>query len=198
MTSDILGRIDVRLLKDDEKESIGSSNNSNNNNNNNNNVNSTGGVIAGGETGWDIFSLDYKVGMPLKIVFKDRQMNWYLQIFNFLWQLKRASFVLNSTWRHHIASIRRLREKGLENGGGIGREEFRREFMKSNILRNEMNHFVLNLEYYMMFEVIDVCWNGFVKQMKEATDIDQVIESHDWFIKTILKRTLIKNNTKNI
>ena len=63
---DILGRLDVKLLE-----------------------------IQPGDTGWDVFSLDYKVTGPIGVVFTQDAMTQYLMLFNTLWRAKRMEWVLS-------------------------------------------------------------------------------------------------------
>ncbi len=85
-----------------------------------------------GDTGWEIFSLDYLLDSPLNTVFTPEDIKEYLRVFNFLWRLKRVAQVLphatprcrswpafsrplvlssltlqalNDTWKHHMSSI---------------------------------------------------------------------------------------------
>lgn len=62
----ILGRLDVKLLE-----------------------------IQPGDTGWDVFSLDYKVTGPIGVVFTQDAMTQYLMLFNTLWRAKRMEWVLS-------------------------------------------------------------------------------------------------------
>ncbi len=48
------------------------------------------------------------------------------------------------------------------------------EFYSCYTLRNEMLHFISNLQYYMMFQVLECSWDELHKRMKAASDLDQV------------------------
>ena len=54
---------------------------------------------AGGERGWDVFSLEYTAAMPLSTIFTPAVMEKYLRIFNFLWRLKRVHHDLSVSWQ---------------------------------------------------------------------------------------------------
>lgn len=45
--------------------------------------------IQSGDTGWNVFSLDYKVAGPIGTVLKENIMTRYLMLFNALWRAKR-------------------------------------------------------------------------------------------------------------
>lgn len=76
-------------------------------------------------------------------------MEKYLRIFNFLWRLKRVEYALSASWQTMKPNTMALLEKRLGAPGRALVVELRR----CQTLRNEMNHFVTNLQYYMMLEV---------------------------------------------
>jgi hypothetical protein len=76
-------------------------------------------------------------------------MEKYLRIFNFLWRLKRVEYALSASWQTMKPNTMALLEKRLGAPGRALAVELRR----CQTLRNEMNHFVTNLQYYMMLEV---------------------------------------------
>lgn len=53
-----------------------------------------------------------------------------------------------------------------------------KDFHKGHVLRNEMIHFINNLQYYMMFEVIESAWQDLEADMAKAEDLDQLIVAH--------------------
>lgn len=77
---DILRRLDVRLLE-----------------------------ISPGDSGWDVFSLDYHVDSPVNTILTPVAMHQYLKMFNFLWRLKRVEHALSSAWRRQTTSARAIR-----------------------------------------------------------------------------------------
>ncbi len=60
--------------------------------------------------------------------------------------------------------------------------QVRQEFLKCNILRNEMSHFVNNLYNYMMVEVIEGTWNNFFGNLDQAIDFNDIIMKHEKFV----------------
>lgn len=65
--------------------------------------------ISTGDTGWDVFCLDYRVGAPLNALLSDARMVKYLRIFNMLWRLKRSEYMLSAAWSEQQAHWRALR-----------------------------------------------------------------------------------------
>ena len=57
-----------------------------------------------GETGWDVFSLDYRVEQPISVVLHSHAMRTgYYRMFHFLWRLKRVDHVLGRAWQAHLS-----------------------------------------------------------------------------------------------
>ena len=92
-----------------------------------------------GETGWDIFSLDYRVATPLDVVVTPAAMHRYLQVFSFLWRLKRVEHTLGEDWKR--ARMRSVRANAVITQAPA----FRAVLHRCQMLRSEMFHFVSNL-----------------------------------------------------
>ncbi|ETV73904.1 hypothetical protein, variant 2 [Aphanomyces astaci] len=64
-----------------------------------------------GEEGWDVFALHYKLQAPLNTVIPDAAMAEYLQMFSFLFKVKRVEYSLSTCWGRdmnlvHLISVR--------------------------------------------------------------------------------------------
>lgn len=53
---------------------------------------------SAGDSGWDIFSLHYKLTSPVNTVINEAAMTQYQRIFHFLWRLKRVEHALSGSW----------------------------------------------------------------------------------------------------
>ncbi|XP_023329141.1 gamma-tubulin complex component 3 homolog [Eurytemora carolleeae] len=157
--TDILERLDVRLLE-----------------------------IQPGDSGWDVFSLDYKVSGPIGVVFTPDIMTRYLMLFNTLWRAKRMEWVLSGVWRK-LAYIQK-----------ISREltELRPVLHHANLIASEMIHFVHQMAYYITFEVMECGWDTLVKQIDTAETLEDVIQAHEEFLSTIISRALLDHRTIEI
>jgi gamma-tubulin complex component 3 len=101
---DILDRLDVRLLD-----------------------------VQPGDSGWDVFSLDYKVAGPISAVFGRRTITRYLMLFNSLWRAKRMEWILARVW---------TRQTSLHKIALPVVPELQPIFHTANLLSSEMIHFV--------------------------------------------------------
>ncbi|CAG8703806.1 9907_t:CDS:10, partial [Cetraspora pellucida] len=156
---DILRRLDVRLLES-----------------------------SFGEAGWDVFSLDYHVDSPINTIFTPHAMQQYLQLFNFLWRLKRVEHDLSSTWRRNMASARNLYQI----------EELKKDINTSRFVCSEMIHFTCQLQYYILFEVIECSWDELIKDCIKSGDLDSLIEAHNKYLTNVTTKVFLgTSNNQN-
>lgn len=158
-SSDILERLDVRLLE-----------------------------IQAGDTGWDVFSLDYKVTGPIGVVFTPDTMNRYLMLFNTLWRAKRMEWVLSKVWKR-LATLHKMVRVLRELAPVLH---------MANLLASEMIHFVHQMAYYITFEVMECGWDRLVKQIDTAESLEDVIQAHEEFLCTLLSRSLLDDRGREM
>lgn len=137
-----------------------------------------------GEIGWDVFTLEYKVDAPCDVVVTTWASKQYLAVFNLLWRIKRIEFALGSTWRRITTGARTV----LASVSGALAEDWK----STRCCIAEMVHFVNQLQYYVMFEVIESSWNELQKGIrKDGVTLDDLIEAHTKYLKTITHRALL-------
>ena len=86
-----------------------------------------------GDTGWDVFSLDYKVTGPISAVFGRTTLTRYLMLFNSLWRAKRMEWILARVW---------TRQTSLNKVSLPYVPELKSILHTANLLSSEMIHFV--------------------------------------------------------
>lgn len=69
---------------------------------------------------------------------------------------------------------------------------------KCQVLWDEMNHFVSNLQYYIMFEVLEVSWSEFSKELDVAKDLDDLLEAHEKYLHSIVEKALLGERSQNL
>ena len=137
---------------------------------------------APGQIGWDIFSLNYIMEIPLTTIF-DAEINFkYLKIFNFLWKIKSLEFWLNEIWIMH----KKFSQDNIS-------EQYRGIITKCNIIRHQMLFFIQNLFSYLMLEVIETELNIFIKNIKEVDSMDDIIQKHHEFVDNITRKSMNSN-----
>uniref|UniRef100_A0A4W6EK52 Tubulin gamma complex component 3 n=1 Tax=Lates calcarifer TaxID=8187 RepID=A0A4W6EK52_LATCA len=157
--AEILKRLDVRLLE-----------------------------VSPGDTGWDVFSLDYHVDGPIATVFTRECMGHYLRVFNFLWRAKRMEYTLTDIWKGQMCNAKLL--KTMPELSGV--------LHQCHILASEMVHFIHQMQYYITFEVLECSWDELWNKVQQAQDLDHIIAAHDVFLDTIISRCLLDNNSRNL
>jgi len=156
---DILERLDVRLLD-----------------------------VQPGDTGWDVFSLDYKVQGPIGTIFGQKTLTNYLMLFNALWRGKRMEYMLSCMWTKGTALHKMART--LTEMGNV--------LQRAHLLSSEMIHFVHQLAYYTTFEVMECSWDLLEKQLGQSSNLDEVIEAHNEFIETLVKHALLDERSRDL
>ncbi|XP_076030777.1 gamma-tubulin complex component 3 homolog isoform X2 [Oratosquilla oratoria] len=156
---DILNRLDVRLLE-----------------------------RSPGDTGWDVFSLDYRVDGPIGTVITSDCIRQYLMLFNALWRAKRMEWILSGTWKKQAATAKICRD--LPEMNGI--------LHSVQLLTNEMVHLIQQMAYYMTFEVLECSWHNLMTRLKSAQSLDDVIAAHEKFLKTILAGALLDAQSQDV
>ncbi|XP_030266119.1 gamma-tubulin complex component 3 isoform X2 [Sparus aurata] len=157
--AEILKRLDVRLLE-----------------------------VSPGDTGWDVFSLDYHVDGPIATVFTRECMGHYLRVFNFLWRAKRMEYTLTDIWKGQMCNAKLL--KTMPELSGV--------LHQCHILASEMVHFIHQMQYYITFEVLECSWDELWNKVQQAQDLDHIIAAHDVFLDTIISRCLLDSNSRSL
>lgn len=140
-----------------------------------------------GDDGWDIFSLLYHIDTPINAVITDEAAQRYLQVFGFLWRLKRVEWSLCETWSRQMTATHHL---------GRSQPQLRHALHRCHVLRHDMLHTVSTLSNYMMFEVIETSWVAFTRAVAAAMDMDALIAAHEAFLSSVMERGLMSGATE--
>ncbi|CAK7222247.1 Microtubule-nucleating Tub4p (gamma-tubulin) complex component [Sporothrix eucalyptigena] len=137
-----------------------------------------------GDTGWDCFTLEYKIGAPVDCVVTEWANKQYLKVFNFLWYVKRVEFALSSTWH-----------KCMTGSRGVLQTDDPAVLQAWKTTRGtlaEMVHFVGQLQYYILFEVIEASWAVLQKEIRrEDCTLDGLISAHHAYLTSITNKGLL-------
>ncbi|XP_057165935.1 gamma-tubulin complex component 3 [Ursus arctos] len=142
--------------------------------------------VSPGDTGWDVFSLDYHVDGPIATVFTRECMSHYLRVFNFLWRAKRMEYILTDIRKGHMCNAKLLRSM----------PEFSGVLHHCHILASEMVHFIHQMQYYITFEVLECSWDELWNKVQQAQDLDHIIAAHEVFLDTIISRCLLDTDSR--
>ncbi|KAI1140556.1 spindle pole body component alp6 [Hypoxylon sp. FL0543] len=140
--------------------------------------------LSHGDIGWDCFTLEYKIDAPVDVVVTEYGNRQYLKVFNFLWRIKRVEFALSSTWRKVTTGSRGV----LQTDHPAVQQAWKttRGFLA------EMVHFVGQLQYYILFEVIESSWTELQEKLStEDATLDDIITAHLTYLNSITHKGLL-------
>lgn len=140
--------------------------------------------LSHGDIGWDCFTLEYKIDAPVDVVVTEWGNRQYLKVFNFLWRIKRVEFALLSTWRKCMTGARGVLQ--------TSDPEVAQTWKTTRAALAEMIHFVRQLQYYILFEVIESSWGELQKRIqKEDCTLDDLIKAHERYLNDITHKGLL-------
>ncbi|KAL4873532.1 hypothetical protein BDV12DRAFT_80196 [Aspergillus spectabilis] len=146
--------------------------------------------LSHGEIGWDCFTLEYKIDAPVDVVITPWGSTQYLKVFNFLWRVKRVEFSLGSTWRRCMTGARGVL-KSVDDKVGA-------DWKHARCVIAEMIHFVCQLQYYILFEVIESSWDQLQASIsKPGCTLDDLIEAHTKYLSAITHKGLLGSSTSS-
>ncbi|ALC46311.1 l-1-dd4 [Drosophila busckii] len=129
-----------------------------------------------GDTGWDVISLQYIVCGPLATMLEPA-LPTYKELFKPLWRIKHMEFVLSSKiWKQQMCNAKALRAL---------KHDISQSCYKLHLFSSEIMHFVHQMQYYVLFEVIECQWVQLQKQMEQAAALDDILEAHAQFLDKI-------------
>jgi gamma-tubulin complex component 2 len=136
-------------------------------------------------SGFDALVLEFSsIPFPISLVLSPSIMESYQLLFRHLFFAKHVERRLIAVWVDHQSM------KGLESLRGIMGPTY--------LLRQRMLHFLQNLMYYMMFEVIQPNWMKIEKAVQSFSltrerTVDDIIRSHHKCLQRILEACLLTN-----
>lgn len=140
--------------------------------------------LSHGEIGWDVFTLEYKIDAPVDVIVTPFGSKQYLKVFNFLWRVKRVEFALGSTWRRCMTGARGVLGTVSDKVGS--------DWKKVRCGIAEMIHFINQLQYYILFEVIESSWKELQEALhKPESTLDDMIQAHAKYLNSITRKGLL-------
>lgn len=140
--------------------------------------------LSHGDIGWDCFTLEYKIDAPVDVVVTEWGNRQYLKVFNFLWRIKRVEFALASTWRKCMTGARGVLQ--------TTEDAVVQTWKSTRGVLAEMIHFVGQLQYYILFEVIESSWSELQTNIrKDDCTLDDLIRAHTRYLTSITHKGLL-------
>jgi gamma-tubulin complex component 3 len=138
---------------------------------------------AKGSVGWESFTLEYRLEKPLDVILTEQGARQYLKIFNFLWRVSRVEYTLSNAWRRNTTA-----ERGMLNQVSSVAADWKQVRCTSA----EMIHFVCQLQYYILFEVIESSWLVLQGRLADpGADLDAIMDAHSTYVASIMDKALL-------
>ncbi|KAM9425276.1 gamma-tubulin complex component 2 [Pholidichthys leucotaenia] len=131
-------------------------------------------------TGLEAFSFDYIVKWPLSLIINRKALTRYQMLFRHMFFCKHVERLLCNVW----ISNKDFKQHSLHSA---------KWFAAAFALRQRMLNFVQNIQYYMMFEVMEPTWHIMENNLKTASNIDDVLCHHTSFLDNCLKDCMLTN-----
>ncbi|MFS7953789.1 putative gamma-tubulin complex component protein [Helianthus anomalus] len=141
------------------------------------------------DRGWDVFHLDYDIRVPLNTVFTESVMGSYLRVFSFLWKIRRVEHAVLGAWKTMKPNL--ISCHFFTNYPKAVGLQIVSTSRKCQLLWDKMNNFVMSLQAYIMFEVLEVTWAKFCNEMEASKDLDDLIAAHEKYLVTIVEKSLL-------
>ena len=146
-----------------------------------------------GETGWDVFTLEYKIEAPEDVVLTPWTARQYLKAFNFLWRLKRVEYSLNRIWRRCKTGAR-----GVLGSVPVLRM-LAKDWKAAQGCLAEMIHFINQLQDYVLLEVLEASWDAMQAAITAPEcSLDDFIKAHVKYISDITQRGILGKERSSI
>ncbi|XP_067118956.1 gamma-tubulin complex component 2-like [Centruroides vittatus] len=129
-------------------------------------------------SGLEAFAFDYEVQWPLSLVINRKALACYQMLFRHLFYCKHVERLLGNVWT-------------LNKVAKCFSVDASCSYASAFALRQHMLNFIQNLEYYMMFEVIEPNWHTFVSKIQEVSNVDDVLTCHGDFLDSCLKDCML-------
>jgi len=138
-----------------------------------------------GDTGWDIFVLEYNVDIPLNVIFTKPLLKEYQKLFFFFWKIKRLEFSQeHQTWRNFMTYSHSLKHRF---------DSLRPYIQKSMLFNRQIIHFVSNLHNYFTLEVLETEYKKIIEKIYSASKLDDLIDLHKKFVEGVIEQSLLNS-----
>ena len=143
-----------------------------------------------GDIGWDIFCLEYKVDLPLNVIFNNKLLKDYQKLFFFFWKIKRIEYSQNNHIWKKVKTFNQLINTKLD---------FMKKAVQISIHFNqEIIHFMSNYHNYFALEALESQYKKLVSELPKVNNLDELISKHKLFLDNIKKQCLLDEENKII
>ena len=142
-----------------------------------------------GDTGWDVFCLEYNIDLPLNNVISSRNILDYQKMFIFLIKIKKIEYSQNLEWRKIMTYCHNIPNNKYPF--------FKSKIKKSLQFNQQIMHFIISLHNYLTLEVLETQYKKLIKKIKNINSIDELILAHNEFVNSIKQKCFLDNKNNN-
>ncbi|XP_002738419.1 gamma-tubulin complex component 5-like [Saccoglossus kowalevskii] len=132
----------------------------------------------------DVLTLHYKVPWPVNVVLNPECQQIYNAVFRLLLQIKRAKYCLEQLRFSDLTNVVSPSPKNCES-------ENQHLVHRIYLIRVQLLHFVDCLHNYIMTRILHTTGWEFQQQLDTAVDLNQLLDVHTHYVKTIYERCLL-------
>lgn len=144
-----------------------------------------------GDTGWDTFTLEYRVESPVNAVLDASAMAGYQLLFHYLWHIHRVAARITAAWTQLLSvqkDVMRSRHRRAIDAALLT------QLRTTHAHVCEMVHFVRHLQSFSELEGISYAWQRLEHELVATppTDLDHLIDVHRTYLHTLIQTTLLR------
>ena len=146
--------------------------------------------VSTGDTGWDIFVLEYNVEVPLTVIFNKVLLKEYQKLFFFFWKIKRIEYSQDhQVWRKFMTFSRAFGNKY---------NNMRNVIQRAILFNQQVIHFINNLHNYLALEVLETQYKSIIEKLPNIKKLDELIDLHKNFVENIISQCLLNQENSTL
>lgn len=161
-------------------------------------------------TALDHLGIAFVTEWPMNIIFDQKSMEDYNQIFNFLMKIQRVIYVLSKKdlWKHRHEELWNFKKRDRKSETYEEREY--KDMVEENaklyhayqhqffLFQRELLHFAKNLETFIKTRVLLHCTAEFERNLKNVENMDRLIRFHTGFLSKVMDMCLLGQQSKQL
>ncbi len=146
--------------------------------------------VSTGDTGWDIFVLEYNVEVPLTVIFNKVLLKEYQKLFFFFWKIKRIEYSQDhQVWRKFMTFSRAFGNKY---------NNMRNVIQRAILFNQQVIHFINNLHNFLALEVLETQYKTIIEKLPNIKKLDELIDLHKNFVENIISQCLLNQENSTL
>lgn len=138
-----------------------------------------------GDTGWDIFVLEYNIETPLNVIFNSQVLKEYQKLFFFFWKLKRLEFTNDhQTWRNFMTQSHVL---------GVRFEGLKPFIHRAMLFNQQIIFLVSTLHNYITLEVLETQYKKLLVKFEKVENLNELAQIHNDFVQMVIEQSLLND-----